>query len=46
MAKDKRDGIYVEKPKVGVYDVLVILSFAAMVIAVALMFLENSALKG
>lgn len=39
MAREKREGIYVDKPKVGVYDALVILSFAAMVIAVALMFL-------
>ena len=45
MARQRDDGIYVQKPKADVYMALLILTFFSMLVATILMFLEHAALK-
>lgn len=45
MAKDRSEGIYVDRPRPDVYLALLIMTTAAMLIATVLMWVENSSLK-
>ena len=46
MARDRDDGIYVEKPRPDVYMMLIILTFFSMLVATVVMYLEWSGLQG
>lgn len=45
MAKDRSDGIYVDRPKPDVYLALLIMTTAAMLIATVLLWVENHSLQ-
>lgn len=46
MARDRQDGIYVDKPSGDIYLVLMILTFIATLIAVIILYVENASLAG
>lgn len=45
MAKDRNDGIYVDRPKPDVYLALLIMTTAAMLIATVLLWIESNSLQ-
>lgn len=45
MAKDKSEGIYVDRPRPDVYLALLIMTTGAMLIATVLLWIENSSLQ-